>query len=94
MKADVRFDKKSDSYEPRATREKPVWECVEVEFVAKAQRPISLDDLRAVKSLETMELLRRGSRLSIQPVEPAAFRTIVKLIGTQSAKPPAKKRAR
>ena len=73
------FDPKSEGYEPRASAARPIWFCVEVELVAKADRFISLDELRREPQLEDMELLRRGSRLSIQPVEPAALATLCKL---------------
>ena len=45
-------------------------------------RQVSLDELRGLKSLAGMELLRRGSRLSVQPVTAAEFRTIEKLART------------
>ena len=75
------FDPKSEAYEPRAERAAPVWHCVGVEFTAKAKRVVSLDELRSVPELAAMELLRKGSRLSIQPVEPEAFAVIAKLAG-------------
>ena len=45
-----------------------------------AERYLPLDELKTIKSLAGMELLRKGSRLSVQPVEPAAFKAIVKLL--------------
>lgn len=78
---ETQFDEKDEHYEPRATREAPVWACVEVEFVAKAPRFVSLADLRAEKRLAKMELLRKGSRLSIQPVTAAEWKVVAKLAG-------------
>jgi predicted RNA-binding protein with PUA-like domain len=75
------FDPKSHGYEPRAERSAPMWHCVEVEFVARAKKPLALEAMRAVPELAKMELLRKGSRLSIQPVEPAAFALVAKLAG-------------
>jgi predicted RNA-binding protein with PUA-like domain len=77
----TQFDEKSDYYEPRATKETPVWRCVEVKFVKKAKAILPLDALRKEKALDGMVLLQRGSRLSVQPVEPAAFARIVELAG-------------
>ncbi len=74
------FDAHSEGYEPRAKRSAPVWQCVEVEFVAKAGRFVSLEELRAQSSLAKMELLRKGSRLSIQPVTPAEMAAVLKLV--------------
>ena len=42
--------------------------------------PLSLEFLRGQKALAKMELLRRGSRLSIQPVTRAEFDAIVKFV--------------
>jgi predicted RNA-binding protein with PUA-like domain len=38
--------------------------------------------LRGVAALKNMELLRKGSRLSIQPVSQAEFDAVLKLAGT------------
>ena len=77
----TQFDTKSDYYEPRATKKTPVWFCVEVQFVKRAKAVLPLEALREEPALEGMVLLQRGSRLSVQPVEPAAFARIAKLAG-------------
>lgn len=63
----TQFDKKSEYYDPKATKEKPIWFQVEVEFVQKLPRVISLAEIRADKKLANMMLLKRN-RLSITPV--------------------------
>ncbi len=73
------FDKKSKYFEPKATPERPIWECVEVKFVEKFKTLLSLDELREHKTLTDMVLLKKGSRLSIQPVTPKQFDYICKL---------------
>ena len=73
------FKKKSDYFEPRATRDKPVWFCVELKFKAKFARVIPLTELRDVKALADLPLLRKGQRLSVQPVSAAEFECIVAL---------------
>lgn len=70
---------KEDHYDPKATPEKPIWEMVDIRFVKKLDAPLSLDDLRPVAALEKMELLKRGSRLSVQPVTAAEWKAIEKL---------------
>jgi predicted RNA-binding protein with PUA-like domain len=52
---------------------------VDVRFDEKFPRPLELGELRGVTALKDMELLRRGSRLSVQPVRKAEFDAIVKL---------------
>lgn len=67
----------SDYFEPRATPENPVWYCVEIAFKSKFPHLMSLDILRQIPELGEMMVLKRGSRLSIQPVSQAEFQTIV-----------------
>lgn len=73
------FDKKSEYYEPKATKEKPIWQCVQVQFVEKFERLISLDEIRETKSLAEMLVLKKGQRLSIQPVSEKHFEIIKKI---------------
>ncbi len=62
-------DPKSDYFDPKATDEKPIWEMVDVAFERALPRFVSLAELRAnAKLAPTMVLLRKGSRLSVQPV--------------------------
>jgi len=70
------WDKTSDYHDPKASPENPVWSMVDVKLVEMFPREVPLDELRTVKALSGMELLRRGSRLSVSPVTPAQFRTI------------------
>lgn len=73
------FDKKSENFEPKATKEKPMWYCAEVGFKEKFARLVPLEELRADKALAKMVLLQKGSRLSVQPVTKAEFDHVVKL---------------
>ena len=73
------WDPKSDYHDPKASPENPVWSMVDVKLVEIFPREIPLDELRTVKALEGMELLRRGSRLSVQPVTAPQFRAIENL---------------
>ncbi len=76
---ETQFDKKSDYFEPKATKEKPYWYMVEIEFVRKLAEPLSLERLREVKELSGMALLKKGQRLSVQPVTEAEWKTICDL---------------
>lgn len=73
------LDPKDDHYDPKATPAKPIWEMVDIRFVKKFAVPLSLNDLRPVAALEKMELLKRGSRLSVQPVTATEWKAIEKL---------------
>lgn len=73
------WDPKSDYHDPKASPENPVWSMVDVRLVEIFPRLVPLEELRGVKALSGMELLRRGSRLSVQPVTAAQFRAIERL---------------
>lgn len=70
------WDPTSDYHDPKARPDNPVWSMVDVKLVETFPRPLPLDELRGVPALAGMELLRRGSRLSVQPVTAAEFRAI------------------
>lgn len=61
----------------RPEREDPRWVAVEVEFVEKFARFLPMEVLRATPGLDGLMLLRRGARLSVQPVSPEHFERIV-----------------
>ncbi|MEM9153968.1 MAG: EVE domain-containing protein [Cyanobacteria bacterium P01_F01_bin.33] len=70
-------------YDPKSTSDNPVWMMVDVEFVEKFLNPVSLTDLKQHADLKGMLVIKRGMRLSIQPVEPEHF-DIVCQMGRQA----------
>jgi predicted RNA-binding protein with PUA-like domain len=82
------WDPRSEYHDPKASPENPIWSMVDVKLVEIFSREVPLDELRGVKSLAGMELLRRGSRLSVHPVTPAEFRTIQSLASKRPAARP------
>ena len=75
------FDQKDKHFDPKSNPAKPTWDMVDIRLVRKFSRPLSLDSLRRQLGLKKMELLRRGSRLSVQPVRPQEWKTILALAG-------------
>lgn len=71
------FDTKNKYFEKRATKEKPVWFCVEVEFVKKFDEPVTLEEIKQENSLAEMKLVQKGSRLSIQPVTNKEYKKVL-----------------
>jgi predicted RNA-binding protein with PUA-like domain len=65
----VQFDESSRYFDAKSSKEDPRWILVDVEFVRKLDRPITLAEIKAHSGLEDMILTRRGNRLSIMPVE-------------------------
>ena len=86
----TQFDPDSKYYDPKATRDKPTWDCVEVEYVATLPHFVAMDRIRAESSLADMLLLRRGMRLSVQPITEAQYNAIVALGQLAPPPPPAK----
>lgn len=76
------WDPKDRHFDPKSTRERPLWFMVDVQFVEKFAHPVPLASLRGVRGLEKMELLKKGSRLSVMPVTEEEF-MIVCLLGRQ-----------
>lgn len=75
----TQFDPRSDYYDEKSSPDDPRWWCVDVGFVRRFPRLLALDELREVRKLENMLLLRKGQRLSVQPVTAAEWKTIQKL---------------
>jgi predicted RNA-binding protein with PUA-like domain len=87
------WDPKSDYHDPKASPANPIWSMVDVRLVEIFGRELPLDELRGVKAIAGMELLRRGSRLSVQPVTKAQFEAIVKLAAAGHSAPAGKRPA-
>lgn len=77
----LQFDKKSEYFDPKATKEKPIWYCVEVKYDKKFPELVSLQELRDNEKLQDMLVLAKGSRLSIQPVDKKHFDIVKKMGG-------------
>lgn len=63
------FDPEAKYYDPKSRPETPRWYLVDVEFVRKLDRIITLAELRSHPELADMPLLRKGNRLSILPLD-------------------------
>ena len=73
------WDKKSKYFDAKSSKDDPRWFMVDIKFAEKFKRPIPLPELRDIKGLEKMMLLKKGARLSVQPVSAAEFKIITKL---------------
>jgi len=75
---ETQFDPKSPYFDEKATREKPIWDCVDVEYVSTFPYFVSIGRIRAEPALADMVVLRQG-RLSVQPVKEHEFQRVVAL---------------
>ncbi len=74
------FDSADHHFDPKSDPKNPTWVQVTITGVRAIDPPLGLPSLRAVAELSGMELLRKGSRLSIQPVTDLEWAVIERLI--------------
>ena len=75
----TQFDKTSKYFDPKSDRDNPRWCLIDVEFVRKTKRNVTLSEIKAQKSLNDMILTRKGNRLSIMPVSKKHWNKILSL---------------
>lgn len=75
----TQFDPKSDYYDEGSKKTDPRWLMVDVEFVEKLPEVVSLDRMKSDPALEGMLVIRKGQRLSVQPVERKHFARVLEL---------------
>lgn len=66
-------------FDARSTKEKPVWQMVDLAFVEAFAETVPLATLKATKRLEAMTVVQKGSRLSVQPVTKQEYDIVVRL---------------
>ena len=78
---DTQFDRKSDYYDPKATRAEPRWMLVDVAFDRKLKRVIPLEEIRQHADTlgEGFPLTSKGTRLSVMPVTAAQWKLLLSL---------------
>jgi predicted RNA-binding protein with PUA-like domain len=76
----TQFDKKSPYFDPKATREQPRWDMVDVKFERKFRNVLALSTLKENEDrLEGLGVLQKGSRLSVLPVTAPQARELLKM---------------
>lgn len=76
----AQFDKSSDYYDAKATKESPIWFMTDLRAVAQFTHPVTLAQIKSRKELANMALVRIG-RLSVTPVTAAEWKVITQLAG-------------
>jgi predicted RNA-binding protein with PUA-like domain len=77
------WDPADSHYDEKSTPDSPRWFMVDIRLDRIFPEPLPLARLRSVAALRDMELLRKGSRLSVQPVRKSEFEAILKLAGAK-----------
>ena len=65
----TQFQKESKYYDPKSSPENPRWDCVKVKYLFKADKILSLPELRILFNEKELLLVKKGNRLSIIPIE-------------------------
>ncbi|CAI8867818.1 EVE domain-containing protein [Methylocaldum szegediense] len=73
------FDINNKHYDPSSKPDDPRWFMVDVQFVRKLKRTITLNELKGRPELNGLALVRRGNRLSVMPVTAAQWEFILSL---------------
>ena len=71
------WDPSSKYFDEKSSPENPRWLMVDVQFENEFLRPVTLKEMRSIPELKEMFLLRKGMRLSVQPVTEAEFQLIL-----------------
>jgi predicted RNA-binding protein with PUA-like domain len=77
----TQFEKGNDHYDAKSKPDAPLWFQVDVRAVAALKQPVTLEQIKATPELASMQLVRRGNRLSVQPVTNEEFRCVLRLGG-------------
>lgn len=76
----TQFDPNSEYFDAKSPKDTPRWMTVNVRFARKYSRVLTLAELKEVPGLESMEVLRRGQRLSVMPVTDAEWEVVTQLV--------------
>lgn len=66
-------------HDPKSDPDNPTWYMVDIRFVERFPEVIPLAALKETRGLEKMEVNRKGSRLSVQPVTKEEFEIVRRL---------------
>ncbi len=73
------FEPDQQHYDPKSDPDNPTWYMVDIQLLQKFPQPVTRDMLKETRDLSKMIVLQRGSRLSVQPVTEAEWKTVHKL---------------
>lgn len=74
------WDKNSPYFDPKSAPETPRWYMVDIEFIEKWPRIITLVELKNAPELDKMLLTQKGSRLSVMPITQSEWKFITLLL--------------
>ncbi len=75
------LDPREKHFDPRASDDRPIWYVVDIQYLCHLPHPLNRDDLRQHPFLSEMGVLRKGNRLSVQPVTEAQWLEVLSING-------------
>ncbi len=75
----TQFDRDSKYYDPKSSEDDPRWILVDVEFVRKLDRTITLSEIKKASGLDGLILTRKGNRLSVMPIDRKHWKRLLSL---------------
>jgi predicted RNA-binding protein with PUA-like domain len=72
-------DPEGDHYDPKHSKESPLWYMVDIQFQRPLKQLISLETLKNQPGLSNFPLVRKGNRLSVLPVSEEEWQLILAL---------------
>ncbi len=75
------LDPKSEHFDPKARPDHPIWFMVDIQYITGIDPPITRETLRFHPDLMDMDVLKRGNRLSVQPVTPKQWKAVLNIAG-------------
>jgi predicted RNA-binding protein with PUA-like domain len=77
----TQFNRRSKYFDEKSSKDDPRWFVVDVGFVERFERVVTLAELKAEPKLEGMKVIQRGMRLSVQPVDKPHFKQVLRMAG-------------
>ena len=77
------FDPQSKYFDAKSDPDQPRWYMVDVKLVQKFDQPVTRQMLAEDETTSKMLVMKRGMRLSIQPVTPEEWEAVHRLVGIQ-----------
>mgnify|MGYP001166396121 CR=1 FL=1 len=73
------WDPESKYYDPKSGPHNPIWMMVDIKADEALGRPVTLLEIKQNPALQDMPLVRKGMRLSVQPVTKSEWDEIISL---------------
>ena len=71
------FDPSEKHYDPKSDPSNPAWLMVDIRAERELDRPVTLQEIKDDPRMQNMLLVRKGMRLSIQPVTEEEWQEVV-----------------